>query len=207
MKLYPDIQTAEQIWKEGYNYRVATSEFKNKEEYIFHTKGVAEAASQLAAKTPYLNTEKAYVLGLLHDYGKKYNEFTSGIFHAQAGYEYFLENNYLDVARVCLSHSFPCADFHDSDYTSYPPRWLNWAREKLKNYVYDDYDRLIQLCDLFFEGMSKVCFEKRFEGIARRYNLNAETQKLQKIWANKNKQYFDKLCGEDVYNILNIEDI
>lgn len=205
MKKYPDIETAVKIWQEGLDYRAKTTIFTNKDEYIFHTKGVASAAKKIASQTPYLNPNKAYVLGLLHDYGKKNDEFSSGLFHAQTGYEELLSMGYDDVAKVCLTHSFPYKNFNNSDYKSYYPQWLDWARDKLKNIEYNEYDYLIQLCDSFFEGMNMVCFEKRFIGIKKRYNLNDDDIKIQIEGAKRNKLYFDKCCNKNIYDILGIK--
>lgn len=166
---------------------------------------MAEAAQKIASKTPYLNSEKAYALGLLHDYGKKYNENITGKFHAQTGYEDLLKLGYDECARICLTHSFPNKNFHNKYYASYKPEWLEWAHTKLEEIEkYDDYDRLIQLCDMFFEGMSKVRFEERFAGIRKRYDLGKEQTAEQEEYTKKNKAYFNELCREDVYKILNI---
>ena len=202
---YPDIITAQNIWQDGIDFRLSRSlPWPTYQEYIVHTTGVADSARKIAEKTPYLNADKAYVLGLLHDYGKKYDERASGKFHVQIGYEELLAMGYSDSARICLTHSFPVVNFNDKDYSSYRPEWLAWAHQALQNVKYDDYDRLIQLCDLFFEGMSKVGFEERFAGIARRYGLCFEQTAVMRECAVKNKAYFDGLCGTDIYQLLNI---
>ncbi len=203
-KGYPDRQTAQKIWLDGINFRLAHTPFKTCDEYIFHTTGVAESACKIASKTPYLNSEKAYILGLLHDYGKKYDERRDKIFHVRAGYEELLAMGYPQSAKICLTHSFPFQDFDDESYSSYFPEWRDWARQKLKDLIYDDYDRLIQLCDLFFEGLQKVSFEKRLKGIVCRYGLRSEQVSELRRGAEQNKAYFDSLCGKDVYKILNI---
>ena len=202
----PPLQTSKQLWQEGIEFRLKQPyDWPVHDEYIFHTTGVAEAAQKIASKTPYLNSEKAYVLGLLHDYGKKYDERQTGKFHGQTGYEELLKLGYDECARICLTHSFPNKDFNDKYYASYKPEWLEWAHRKLGDIEeYDDYDRLIQLCDMFFEGMSKVRFEERFAGIRKRYGLSKEQTAEQENYAKKNKDYFDELCKEDVYSLLNI---
>ena len=207
-QLYPDIKTAQKIWQEGIDFRLSQPQpWPVHREYIFHTTGVADSACAIAAKTPYLNPEKAYVVGLLHDYGKKYDERATGKFHARTGYEELSAMGYADVARICLTHSFPDVDFDDRDYSSYRPEWLSWARRELKKVVCDDYDRLIQLCDLFFEGMSKVGFAARFAGIEKRYRLLPEQTARLKAAAKRNKLFFDELCGVDIYELLNISDL
>ena len=204
--MMPSLQKAKQLWQEGIEFRLKQPyAWSTHKEYIFHTTGIAESAQEIASKTPYLNPEKAYVLGLLHDYGKKYDENITGKFHAQTGYEEFLKLGYDECARICLTHSFPNKNFSNKGYSSYKPEWLEWAHQKLDEIEeYDDYDRLIQLCDMFFEGLSKVSFEERFSGIRKRYGLNKEQTAEQEEYTKKNKVYFDELCGEDIYKILNI---
>ncbi len=201
---YPDLETAQKIWEEGFNRRCLNTVFKARDEYIFHTRGIADMASKIAAKTGYLKPEKAYVLGLLHDYGKKYDEKSEGIFHVQAGYEEMMQKGYTDVARICLTHSFPDKDFDDNDYSSYRPEWLSWAHQKLTDVVYDDYDRLIQFCDMHFEGLKIVGIEERIRGISSRYGLKMEQLKNLRANAIRLKSYFSDKCGGDIYSLLNI---
>ncbi len=202
---YPELSSAQKIWQEGIDFRLSQPQpWPVHREYVFHTTGVADSARRIAAETPYLNPEKAYVLGLLHDYGKKYDERATGKFHARTGYEELSAMGYDDAARICLTHSFPDSDFEDSEYASYCPEWLSWARQELKKVVCDDYDRLIQLCDLFFEGMSKVGFAARFAGIEQRYHLLPSQTARLKSAAARNKTFFDNLCGIDIYELLNI---
>ena len=93
-----------------------------------------------------------------------------------------------------------CAD----DYISYNIEDLTAAKTILSTQDYDDYDRLIQLCDMFFEGMYKVSYETRIEGICKRYNLKEEHVRSIKKGAIINKEYFDNLCGCNIYDLLNI---
>ena len=204
--MIPSLQKAKQLWQEGIDFRLNQPyAWPTHKEYIFHTTGVAESAQKIAKKTPYLNPEKAYIIGLLHDYGKKYDEKLTGKFHGQTGYEELLKLGYDECARIRLTHSFPNKNFNNKYYASYRPEWLSWAHQKLDEIEeYNDYDRLIQLCDMFFEGMSKVGFEERFAGIRKRYGLSKEQTAEQEEYAKKNKKYFDTLCGMDVYKILNI---
>ena len=53
--------------------------------------------------------EKAYVLGLLHDIGRKFGVYHMP--HIYNGWHYMIELGYHDVARVCLSHSFSTPDY------------------------------------------------------------------------------------------------
>lgn len=179
--------------------------FKDRDAYAFHTRNVARFAKIIAERIPFLDSEKAYILGLLHDYGKRINEREENRFHGCEGYEEMLKLGYDDVARICLTHTFHIQNFSDEEY-NYPKEWLDWAKTKLRNYEYNDYDRLIQFCDMLTEDFNFVTIEQRAEGIARRYHLSA-TQKQNLIRdALPLKKHFDTLCGTNVYNLLGIKD-
>lgn len=202
---YPTLEEAQKIWQEGYDYRCATTPYPERREYVFHSTGVAKAAQTIASRTADMNPEKAYIIGLLHDYGKKYDERASGKFHGRTGFEVLNAMGYPEAAKICLTHTFPDKDFNDADYASYRPEWLAWAHHELAKVTYDDYDRLIQLCDMFFEGMQMVDFETRFSGIVRRYNLRPEDVSALRRNAERNKKYFDAKTGTDIYQLLNVK--
>ena len=197
---------AVKIWEQGIEYRRHRPyDFILENEYRFHTQGVADAACKIAEHVKGMNPEKAYVLGLLHDYGKRVNEKIEHRFHGREGYEAMMELGYYDVAKVCLTHTFSRKDFSDDDY-AYPADWKKWIHDKFSKIEYDDYDYLICLCDKFFEGMMKVSINNRIKGIVNRYNLN-EKQKNKLIEQSYFlKEYFDKKTGMNIYNILEIKD-
>lgn len=206
MTYYPDIKTAIILWQEslaGVNAVVVSQ--RGAREYIYHTTGVAEAAAKIAVKCG-MNEEKAYVLGLLHDWGKIQNEKVSGKSHFMIGYEKMMKEGWNDVAKICLTHSFPNADFDLLDYPSYPTEDLEQAKRLISQIKYDDYDRLIQLCDMLFEGTSVISYQCRIACIRKRYNLTREQTKSLEDKAAENKAYFDKKCGCDIYNLLNIKE-
>lgn len=206
MAKFPTRAEAERIWQEGILYRLSRPySFPQEKEYCFHTKGVAAAAEKIAGNITGMNGEKAYVLGLLHDYGKRINEKLENKFHGREGYEQMMLMGYPEVAQICLTHTFPSKDFKNGQY-SYPDEWLDWARGLLKNVVYTDYDYLIAFCDKLFEGMKMVTVEKRVEGISARYNLKAEQREFLYNESMELKNYFDKKTGQDVYRLLNLTD-
>ena len=203
---FPDLVTAEKLWHAVILNRLSKPyPFKDRDAYAFHTRNVARFAKIIAERIPFLDSEKAYILGLLHDYGKRINEREENRFHGREGYEEMLKLGYDDVARICLTHTFHIQNFSDEEY-NYPKEWLDWAKTKLRNYEYNDYDRLIQFCDMLTEDFNFVTIEQRAEGIARRYHLSA-TQKQNLIRdALPLKKHFDTLCGTNVYNLLGIKD-
>ena len=69
---YPNREQALKIWEAGIIYRLSRPYgFTFENEYRFHTMGVASAAEKIARHVPNMDPEKAFVLGLLHDYGKE----------------------------------------------------------------------------------------------------------------------------------------
>ncbi len=205
-KYYPDREEAYKLWEEGIQHRLSKEYgFPFEHEYRFHTQGVAKAAEKIALYVTGMDSEKAFILGLLHDYGKRIGEKIEGRFHGQEGYERMCELGYYDVAKVCLTHTFPDKNFSDDEF-SYPKEWKVWSKQILNNLEYDDYDYLIALCDKFFEGMSMVSIEKRIAGIVKRYNLKETQRMLLYKQSNKLKEYFDKKTGCDIYKILGIEE-
>lgn len=203
---FPSRKKAEEIWEQGIGYRLSRPyPYPLEKEYRFHTRGVAAAAEKIAACIPGMNGEKAYVLGLLHDYGKRIGEREENRFHGQEGYEQMMFLGYPDAAQICLTHTFPDKNFDRGQY-SFPDEWIEWAREKLAGTVYTDYDYLIAFCDKLFEACEMVSIEKRIEAIVERYGLNADQRDLLYRESIGLKKYFDEKTGDDVYRILEIED-
>ena len=183
---FPDLVTAEKLWHAVILNRLSKPyPFKDRDAYAFHTRNVARFAKIIAERIQCLNPEKAYILGLLHDYGKRINEREENRFHGR--------------------HTFHVKNFSSDEY-NYPESWLIWAKEKLLNIEYDDYDRLIQFCDMLTEDFNFVTIEQRAEGITRRYHLStAQKQNLIRD-ALPLKRHFDDLCGTNVYDLLEIKE-
>ncbi len=201
----PDRKTAEKIWQQGIKYRLSRPyPFPVFEEYKFHTRGVAKTAEKIASNLPEMDSEKAYVFGLLHDYGKRIGEKEEHKFHGQEGYEQMMMMGYDEVAQICLTHTFADKNFLYEDY-SYPLEWLQWAKNKLKNIFYTDYDYLICLCDKFFEGMSMVTIEQRVDGISKRYQLDENKKNMLLHESLELKHYFDVKTGKNIYKLLELE--
>lgn len=198
----PNRVQAEQLWQEGINYRWQKYGcFEHENLYKDHTRRVAESAEIIAAKTAYLNSEKAYVLGLLHDIGKRIPERLEDRFHGQEGYELMMSLGYLDVARICLTHSFHCQPILNSD-TNYPAHWLDWVRSQLEGYIYDDYDRLIALCDMMTDNFSYVKIQDRVSSICTRYRMNQEQSQKLASRVFPLKDYFEEKCQCDIYELV-----
>ena len=88
-----------------------------------------------------MDADKAYVLGLLHDIGRRFGKRHLG--HVSDGYSYMMSLGYEDAARICLTHSF-----NEQDISKYIGRWdtteeeTELIRTQLAAVELDDYDRL-----------------------------------------------------------------
>lgn len=206
-KGFPDRITALQIWSGGIEHYLQKPQVTSQaiKEYIFHTSGIAHACETIA-RAAGLDADKAFAIGLLHDYGKYDDEAHGGDFHCRVGYNDMLKMGYPEVARICITHYFPNPNFPDSDY-KFSQDWKNWAHSFLKDMIYDDYDRLAQFVDLLFEGMEITTLLKRHQGIVHRYKLNWSDVQNSYDNAVKNKARFDELCGTDTYRLLNIKEV
>ena len=202
-KGYPNLQEAERLWEEGIEFRRNQGDYNNEEKYHSHTTSIAKAAKIIANHTDGMNPEKAYILGLLHDYGKKKKEKENNNHHGIAGFDEMIKLGYTDVARICLTHSFTSIPLNHKHY-NYPEEWLKLADEKLFNIQIDDYDRLIQFCDMLFDGQGAATHKNRINAIQERYNLNElQVEELTRN-AKELKSYFDEKCGCDVYSLIGL---
>ena len=165
-----------------------------------HSRNVAMCAERIAAETG-LDTEKAYVLGLLHDIGRKFG--IKHLAHVWDGYNYMLSLGYPDVARICLTHSFnfPSLDGYIGkwDISGEQQREIQNMLDRLN---YDDYDRLIQLCDSMATAEGVVNMEERMLDVKRRYG-NYPQEKWENNFALKT--YFEEKAGKDIYETVKNE--
>lgn len=168
-------------------------------DYARHSRNVAEAAMRIGEKAG-LDAEKAFALGLLHDIGRSMG--WTGERHMYDGYRMLEAEGYTDAARVCITHGFMVQDIESAI-----GKWDTTDAEKafmdkvLRESVYDDYDRLIQLCDAIGDKDGFCIMEMRFVDVALRYGLHASTLERWKKTIEI-KKYFDGLCGCSIYSLL-----
>ena len=145
-----------------------------------------------------MDEEKAYVLGLLHDIGRRFG--TRHLGHVYDGWQYMLSLGYDEAARICLTHSF-C----DKDLSEYIGKFDITAEEReelkqaLDDAVYDDYDRLIQLCDALGAAEGVVDIEVRMADVKARYGSYPQKKHDTNIAL---KNYFEQACGRDIYEVV-----
>ena len=165
-----------------------------------HSISVAKNARLIAEKVEGMDCDKAYVMGLMHDIGRRTG--IKGILHIFDGYDYMMSIKQEEIARICLTHSFPIKDvntfFGKYDCSSDQKEFL---AAFLKNSEYDNYDILIQLCDAISLPNGACIMEKRLVDVALRHGLPDFTIDKWKAFMNT-KKYFDELCGCNIYTLL-----
>ncbi len=167
-------------------------------EHGVHIFNVAKIAESIAKETKQLNPDIAYVLGLLHDAGRIKDETVTGVPHSLEGYDYLQEIGCSGVAPICVTHNFIDKKVNSDDYPNIKPNHLKRIRELLADIHYNDYDRLIQLADMFSRG-------KEILSVQQRLNKNKTFYKIPHL------SYEDKALGlqdhfNDTYGI-NVEEI
>ena len=191
----PSINEAEELLKWAHS--------KNPGPWLEHSKTVARSAKTIAEKCD-LDGEKAYTLGLLHDIGRY--EGITGLKHTLAGYRLMKEKGYGLNAKICLTHSFPAKLFRDSIIKNDCTKEEMKIIETLINeFIYDDYDKLIQLCDAISTSEAVCIMEIRLVDVVRRYNQFGS--EMLKKWNAffEIKDYFDKRCQINIYELFNDE--
>ena len=118
-----------------------------------HCLTAAHCAEKIASACGDMDVEKAYILGLLHDIGRKF-------------------------------------DVTDEE--------LIIIKTELAKTIYDEYDRLIQLCDCLAGAEGILDIENRMNDVKKRYGFYPQDK-----WnSNMNlKQYFEGKMNKDIYLI------
>ena len=166
--------------------------------WVDHSINVGIAARNIAAKVPNLDENKANIVGMLHDIGRR-----AGIVnipkHVYEGYKYSLEKGWDEVAKICMTHSYPLM----KDEFNYVP--VTEEEIAIKEYLSqceeDDYDRLIQICDALATDYGFVILEKRFVDVTRRYGI-METYIRGWDITFQNKEYFEEKMGCSIYYVF-----
>ncbi|MBS4773768.1 MAG: HD domain-containing protein [Proteobacteria bacterium] len=176
--------------------------------YDNHIYGAARVAEGIAAKSGYMNPERAYISALLHDVAKidESPESNLGRFHGIMGYE-LLKDKDTDAARAALLHEMPWNKVikekflgNDDDY--------KFALDFAAKHPLRDEDLLIQLADAMANKNGIVTLEQRladfmsrsgYEGQFRK-NIQMPTSAIQSYLDIK--QYFDKKLGMNIYDLF-----
>ena len=171
--------------------------------WVAHCKVVAKAAETIASKCG-LDSNRAYISGLLHDIGYYgYREGKGRTCHIYLGYELMMEKCHEAIARICLTHSFPYQNMNaygGSDMNCSDAELAEIAAFLAKT-TYNDYDKLIQLCDCLGTAEGICLMEKRMIGVVSRHGFNDFTvRRWDAFFALK--AYFDDKCSVNIYSLF-----
>ena len=163
-----------------------------------HSLNTGIAARNIAEKVPGMDAEKAYIFGLLHDIGRRVGVVSISR-HVYEGYVYAMEKGWDEVAKICMTHSYPlmAEEFGDN----FSEDCEKEIKAYLENCECDDYDLLIQICDSLATDYGFCILEKRFVDVARRYGIWKNTVPR---WNAKFaiKEYFEEKMGCSIYDVL-----
>ena len=190
--MYPTKEEAESLLKDAQSCNPGI--------WVGHSKTAAHCAERIAFYIG-LNPEKAYVLGLLHDIGRKFG--VSYMRHISDGYTYMLSLGYDDVARICLTHSFCGTDINTYvGRTDTTEEETEMIRTKLAETVQDEYDELIQFVDSIAGTEGVMDIIDRMTDVKNRYGSYNPG-----MWENnlRLKEYYEKKMGMDLYEAVDKE--
>lgn len=168
------------------------------EEHSIYT---GKAAKLIAEQHPDLDSQIAYILGYLHDIGRR--EGITSMRHAIDGYYFLKEKGFDDAARISITHSFPYkninAVFGKWDCTD---EEYEFVEKYLSGIEFNIYDRLIQLCDALALPSGFCLLEKRMIDVALRHG--SSEYMIPKWKATfKIKEEIEKTIGKSIYSLLN----
>lgn len=167
--------------------------------WIQHSYNVANLAAKIAAKAG-MNSEKAYIFGLLHDIGRRNGNMQAR--HALEGYYFLTKLGYEESAGICLTHTFQYQDV-EAIYDNWDcnEEEKQFIAEYLSNVVYNDYDKLIQLCDALSLANGYCYAEKKMVSSVIKFGLKDTTINKWKAILDL-KAYFDDKIQGDVYSLF-----
>ncbi len=166
--------------------------------WIKHSENVGLAARNIAEKVPGMDPNRAQILGILHDIGRRVG-VVSIPRHIVEGYRYCMARGWEEAARICMTHSYPLmAGEWDRDPED-PEEVL--IQDYIASCQADDYDRLIQLCDGLAVDYGFCILEKRLVDVVRRYGIEDNTlDRWNAFFAIK--EGFEARIGASVYQCL-----
>lgn len=166
-----------------------------------HSRVTAHCAEKIALECDGMDAEKAYIVGLLHDIGRKFGTRHMG--HVSDGYSYMMSLGYDEVAQICLTHSFmdQTTDGYIGKFDTTDAE-LKMIQEALKEVEINEYDRLIRLCDALAGSEGVMDIEDRMNDVKRRYGSYPQEK-----WDSKMalKRYFEEKTGRDIYAVVEKE--
>lgn len=167
---------------------------KNPGKWGAHSRNTAVSAEAIG-RAAGLDPDRCFVSGLLHDIGRFKGEVQ--LAHIYHGWKYMNECGYPEIGRICLTHSFALQKLsaYGGEF-DLPAEQIEEMRTALESIVYDDYDRLIQLCDNISGASGIMRMEDRIADIISRYHHFPEDKRTSTLFL---VDYFNQKTGSDIY--------
>lgn len=167
--------------------------------WIEHSYNVAHLAEKIASKAS-MDSEKAYILGLLHDIGRRNGNMQAR--HAIEGFRFLTNIGFDECARICLTHTFQYKDV-EAIYDTWDcnNEEKQFVKEYLEGITYNDYDKLIQLCDALSLAKGYCYAEKKMVNSVLKFGFRNTTINKWKAILEL-KEYFDGKIKGDVYSLF-----
>ncbi len=186
----PTITMAREILEEGGKL--------NPGPWINHSLNTATAAKLIAEYDNSIDPEVAYILGLLHDIGRRFgiNRFK----HTIDGYNFLNEKGFTDAAKICLTHTVDAKGNWDCTKEEY-----DFVVEFFNYLQFDEYDLLIQLCDVVSLPSGFCLLEKRLvDGTIRKGTADFNVIEMVEKWKGifSLKTHFENKMGRSIYTLL-----
>jgi hypothetical protein len=168
--------------------------------WVQHSFFVGKAAELIAQHHPKLDSQTAFILGYLHDIGRRAG--VADMRHTLDGYYFLIEKGFDSSARICITHVFPLKHIN-----SVAGKWdctkqeLDFMAEYLTKIEFDEYDRLIQLCDAIALPSGYCLVEKRLMDVALRRGVNEFSVPRWKAFLDLQKD-FESAIGQSIYKVL-----
>lgn len=163
-----------------------------------HSRTAAHCAHRIAQACGDMDANKAYILGLLHDIGRKFGVRHLG--HVSDGYTYMMSLGYDEVAKICLTHSFNNQELNEyiGEFDTTEEE-LSLIKEQLASVCFDEYDNLIQLCDALAGADRVLDIEQRMDDVKSRYGSYPKAK-----WDSNLalKKHFEEKTGNSIYLIV-----
>ena len=165
-----------------------------------HVRYVAQACRNIAERCPHLDAETAYLYGLLHDIGRHVGVCSER--HLIEGYRFCSRRGWEGAAKICITHAFMIPDIDTAiGIFDMPEEDKSFISDFLRSAVYDDYDRLVQMCDALALPTGFCLLEKRFVDVAIRYGTKPVLAERWKVIL-ENKVHFEKIMNCSIYDCL-----
>lgn len=190
--MIPDRKEAEKLLEESGRL--------NPGPWVNHSRYVAYCAQKIAENIDGMDEEKSYILGLLHDIGRRFG--FSYIAHVIDGYNFFMNKGYDEPARICLTHSFNVKDINTYiGKKDISDEQYNLMKHLISSFEYDDYDRLIQLCDCLALPTGPVNIEERMDDVESRHGYYPEAKRKNNY---ELKKYFENKMNKSIESLFDL---